>query len=80
MELVYQNVRELVPCFDQLYNDATLPTLLSAYMPCLSLNLRHPSIKLQHNTGDGGCFPLHFDRWAHRLCVFLHMRVRIRLR
>lgn len=57
MEL-FDQIRPLVPHFREVDEDDSLMHALSAGLP-LSLESRY--LKMQHNTGDGGCFPMHTD-------------------
>ncbi|KAF8068329.1 EGLN3 [Scenedesmus sp. PABB004] len=52
-------VRRAAPLLAQLDGDRTLATMLSLLLP--ALRLESHAIKLQHNEGGGGCFPMHFD-------------------
>lgn len=66
----------MVPHFNTLFHDPSLPASLRSHIPGFTPNLGRcsptpkkeaspivagPSVKLQHNTGGGGCFPLHCD-------------------
>lgn len=58
-ELSMQTTQALAPLCTLLQHDATLCTMLSINMPELALDTQ--AIKLQWNSGGGGCFPMHFD-------------------
>ncbi|EFJ50827.1 hypothetical protein VOLCADRAFT_88147 [Volvox carteri f. nagariensis] len=47
------------PLCASLNSDRTLATLLSLFLPQLTLDAQ--AIKLQYNAGGGGCFPMHYD-------------------
>jgi len=51
--------QDAAPLFSEVHQDTSLMTLLNVYCP--GMDLRSQTIKLQHNVGGGGCFPLHFD-------------------
>lgn len=68
LDLHAESARKLVPEFDQLFerfsvHHAELVHALHQYCPELELDPRASAttIKLQHNAGNGGCFPLHYD-------------------
>uniref|UniRef100_A0A383WJL7 Fe2OG dioxygenase domain-containing protein n=1 Tax=Tetradesmus obliquus TaxID=3088 RepID=A0A383WJL7_TETOB len=52
-------VREAAPLVAQLDADRRLATMLNLFLP--QLRLDSAAIKMQHNEGGGGCFPMHFD-------------------
>ncbi|KAG1675869.1 hypothetical protein FOA52_001526 [Chlamydomonas sp. UWO 241] len=52
-------VQQSAPLCAQLDADRSLAVLLSIFLPQLTLD--EQAIKLQVNTGAGGCFPMHFD-------------------
>lgn len=56
-----ERVRSAAPLFRQLAADTTLLTMLSVLLPGLGAPLTSQAIKLQYNSGGGGCFPMHFD-------------------
>ncbi|GAX82564.1 hypothetical protein CEUSTIGMA_g9990.t1 [Chlamydomonas eustigma] len=53
------NIQSMAPVCSQLNNDRSLPVMLNLFMP--KLTLESQAIKLQVNSGGGGCFPCHFD-------------------
>eukprot|EP00927_Polykrikos_kofoidii_P078001 TRINITY_DN74881_c0_g1_i1.p1 TRINITY_DN74881_c0_g1~~TRINITY_DN74881_c0_g1_i1.p1 ORF type:complete len:350 (-),score=50.45 TRINITY_DN74881_c0_g1_i1:110-1159(-) len=56
-------LREKLPDFSEVFFDDSLADRLGALLPECGLG-RGPqskTIKLQHNTGEGGCFPTHYD-------------------
>ena len=50
---------QIVPCLHGLYRDDSLRKQLSKSLP--ELLIQSAAIKLQCNSGSGGCFPCHFD-------------------
>lgn len=52
-------VQDAAPIVNQINEDRTLMTMLSLFMPKLTLDSQ--AIKMQYNCGTGGCFPAHFD-------------------
>lgn len=52
-------VQSAAPLCASLHRDRTLATLLSLFLPQLTLDAQ--AIKLQYNAGGGGCFPIHTD-------------------
>lgn len=58
-ELQIQSTQNIAPMCSILQNDSTLRTMLNVHIP--SLRLQSQAIKLQWNSGNGGCFPMHFD-------------------
>ncbi|KAG2500910.1 hypothetical protein HYH03_001669 [Edaphochlamys debaryana] len=52
-------IQAAAPLCTSLNQDLTLGTLLSLMLPQLTLDTQ--MIKLQYNSGGGGCFPIHFD-------------------
>lgn len=57
------STHDSLPSFAELYFDDTLVATLDKQLPEMNL-VRGPagkSLKLQHNKGSGGCFPLHYD-------------------
>ncbi|KAL6750513.1 prolyl 4-hydroxylase [Haematococcus lacustris] len=52
-------IQALAPLCHQVSQDTSLATMLSLFMPMLSLDQQ--ATKLQYNRGQGGCFPMHLD-------------------
>ncbi|GIL47055.1 hypothetical protein Vafri_3886, partial [Volvox africanus] len=52
-------IQAAAPLCAALNSDRTLATLLSLFLPQLTLDSQ--AIKLQYNAGSGGCFPMHYD-------------------
>ncbi|KAG2445831.1 hypothetical protein HXX76_000435 [Chlamydomonas incerta] len=52
-------VQAAAPLCSALNADRTLATMLSLFLPQLTLDSQ--AIKLQYNEGGGGCFPIHYD-------------------
>ncbi|KAG2451493.1 hypothetical protein HYH02_004091 [Chlamydomonas schloesseri] len=52
-------VQAAAPLCSALNSDRTLATMLSLFLPQLTLDSQ--AIKLQYNAGGGGCFPMHYD-------------------
>ncbi|GLC68387.1 hypothetical protein PLESTF_000685600 [Pleodorina starrii] len=52
-------IQSAAPLCARLNSDRTLATLLSLFLPQLTLDSQ--AIKLQYNAGGGGCFPMHLD-------------------
>lgn len=63
-ELTFDDlVRDLAPAFTRhIHEDSTLLDSLNRGIPGLAVNTQ--AVKLQHNLGLGGCFPLHFDTYV----------------
>ncbi|GFR46885.1 hypothetical protein Agub_g8526 [Astrephomene gubernaculifera] len=53
------NIQSAAPLCSSLNSDRTMATLLSLFMPQVTLDSQ--AIKLQYNAGGGGCFPVHLD-------------------
>ena len=57
-----EEILSTVPALRAVAENRSTLTLLNVMIPSTSNNqLHHQVVKLQKNTGDGGCFPLHFD-------------------
>ncbi|PNW74928.1 hypothetical protein CHLRE_12g504100v5 [Chlamydomonas reinhardtii] len=52
-------VQAAAPLCSALNTDRTLATMISLFLPQLTLDSQ--AIKLQYNAGGGGCFPMHYD-------------------
>eukprot|EP00658_Telonema_sp_P-2_P043568 TRINITY_DN3149_c0_g1_i2.p1 TRINITY_DN3149_c0_g1~~TRINITY_DN3149_c0_g1_i2.p1 ORF type:complete len:313 (-),score=46.62 TRINITY_DN3149_c0_g1_i2:129-1067(-) len=63
LDLHHEQVRQRVPEFDALWCSEALSRRLGALVP--SFELAHGTsghtVKLQYNSGSGGCFPFHYD-------------------
>jgi len=55
----FEDIRELSPALNFLHHDTTLAQNLMNFFP--NLKISDQAIKVQYNTGQAGCFPLHFD-------------------
>ena len=55
----HPEMSQIVPCLHGLYRDDSLRKQLSKSLP--ELLIQSAAIKLQCNSGSGGCFPCHFD-------------------
>lgn len=66
-ELTFDDtVRELAPAFTtHVHENPTLLDSLNHGIPGLAVTTQ--AVKLQHNLGLGGCFPMHFDTDVCRL-------------
>jgi hypothetical protein len=62
MHVLDTSVLASVPALRAVAEDRSCLTLLNVMLPSTSSQqLHHQVTKVQRNTGDGGCFPLHFD-------------------
>eukprot|EP00656_Telonema_subtile_P037091 TRINITY_DN4119_c0_g1_i2.p1 TRINITY_DN4119_c0_g1~~TRINITY_DN4119_c0_g1_i2.p1 ORF type:complete len:417 (-),score=89.01 TRINITY_DN4119_c0_g1_i2:67-1185(-) len=63
VDLHNDEIRNRVPEFNALWKSEELSRALAAQLPGLQLahGTNAHTVKLQYNSGSGGCFPLHFD-------------------
>ena len=63
MDLHNEELRIQVDEFNSLFNTPSIVTDLADCVPSLKLKTSAAdiTIKLQYNSGHGGCFPLHYD-------------------
>jgi Rps23 Pro-64 3,4-dihydroxylase Tpa1-like proline 4-hydroxylase len=59
LDLIDPSIRRKTPYFQKFYEDSFLRDHLTGLIPQVSLDCT--DIKVQLNTGKGGCFPMHFD-------------------
>jgi len=59
LDLLQTETRKDTPYLQKLYEDTSMIEHINALFPLVNLNCL--DIKVQLNTGAGGCFPMHFD-------------------
>lgn len=59
IDVIDEEIKEIVPGLKILSEDTTLMTHLNQIFPELHLNKLE--LKVQFNSGRGGCFPIHID-------------------
>jgi len=55
----WSSCTEAIPKLDALHNDFSLCEAINEALP--TQHLISQTLKIQHNQGEGGCFPVHFD-------------------
>ena len=63
-DLHSEHVRAMVPHFKELFLSDSLVQELDRHLPVLGLltGVAAKTVKLQHNSGGGACFPAHYDK------------------
>lgn len=64
LDLYYESHRKKLPELKELYDQTAIFDRISSLVPELHMCIREQggyTIKLQHNRGQGACFPLHYD-------------------
>eukprot|EP00466_Bigelowiella_natans_P006580 jgi/Bigna1/88161/estExt_fgenesh1_pg.C_280196 len=59
MHPLWEKHVDIIPTIDVLHKDTSLVDCLNEHIP--GLDLESQTLKVQHNAGSGGCFPIHFD-------------------